>query len=167
MQMCRYGIALGSNLGDRLVNLQRARDAIVESGAVGLIQGKIYETPPVDCPEGSGSFLNTVVEVGSPLEPLELLRDLQQIEIQLGRVRSEKNAPRVIDLDLLYCNSRTVDHPDLKLPHPRMHQRLFVIRPLNDVRPDLRFENSQSTVSLQLNALLKAETDVACFAEVW
>lgn len=137
--MARIGISLGSNLGDRLAHLREAVDRLgpVRQGGH-LLRSPVYETEPVDCPPGSGSFYNAVVEIESSLAPLELLAFTQSIERELGRpaVR-DRNAPRTIDLDLLYCDQLVLDEPDLVLPHPRMMQRAFVVLPLAGIRPDL------------------------------
>lgn len=137
--MARIGISLGSNLGDRLAHLREAIDRLgpVREGGH-LLRSPVYETEPVDCPPGSGSFYNAVVEIESSLAPLELLAFAQSIERALGRpeVRG-RNAPRTIDLDLLYCDQLVLDEPGLVLPHPRMMQRAFVVLPLAAIRPDL------------------------------
>ncbi len=133
------GISLVSNLGDRLAHLREAVDRLgaVREGSH-LLRSPVYETEPVDCPPGSGSFYNAVVEIESSLAPLELLAFTQSIERELGlpAVR-DRNAPRTIDLDLLYCDQLVLDEPDLVLPHPRMMQRAFVVLPLAGIRPDL------------------------------
>lgn len=137
--MARIGISLGSNLGDRLAHL---REAVARLGPVRegghLLRSPVYETDPVDCPPGSGAFCNAVVEIESSLAPLELLAFTQSIERDLGRpaVR-DRNAPRTIDLDLLYYDQLVLDEPGLVLPHPRMLQRAFVALPLAAIRPDL------------------------------
>ena len=137
--MARIGISLGSNLGDRLAHLREAVDRLgpVREGGH-LLRSPVYETEPVDCPPGSGSFYNAVVEIESSLAPLELLAFTQSIERELGRPEvRDRNAPRTIDLDLLYCDQLVLDEPDLVLPHPRMRQRAFVVLPLAAIRPDL------------------------------
>lgn len=137
--MARIGISLGSNLGDRLAHLREAVDRLgpVREGGH-LLRSPVYETEPVDCPPGSGSFYNAVVEIESSLAPLELLAFTQSIERELGRPEiRDRNAPRTIDLDLLYCDQLVLDEPDLVLPHPRMIQRAFVVLPLAGIRPDL------------------------------
>lgn len=137
--MARIGISLGSNLGDRLAHLREAVDRLgpVREGGH-LLRSPVYETDPVDCPPGSGAFCNAVVEIESSLAPLELLAFTQSIERDLGRpaVR-DRNAPRTIDLDLLYYDQLVLDEPGLVLPHPRMLQRAFVALPLAAIRPDL------------------------------
>lgn len=136
--MARVGISLGSNLGDRIAHL---RDAVARLAAVRssehLLLSPVFETEPVDCPEGSGAFFNAVIEIETDLPPLDLLAATQAIEREMGRpeVRAV-NAPRTIDLDLLYYDDLAMRSPGLELPHPRMFQRAFVLKPLAAIRPD-------------------------------
>src|SRR5438067_120494 len=124
----RAGIALGSNLGDRLLNLQRARDAIrLQSPAQLMLQSSIYETAPVDCEPGAGKFYNAVVEIEFARAAEDLLIQLQQIEASLDRPATHRrNVSRTIDLDLLYFGDEQRDAAELQLPHPRLANRLFV-----------------------------------------
>lgn len=137
--MARVGISLGSNLGDRIAHL---RDAVARLAAVRssehLLLSPVFETEPVDCPEGSGAFFNAVIEIETDRPPLDLLAATQAIEREMGRpeVRAV-NAPRTIDLDLLYYDDLAMRSPGLELPHPRMFQRAFVLKPLAAIRPDL------------------------------
>lgn len=135
----RAGIALGSNLGDRAAHLQHAVNAlrgIASPGAPFLIS-RVYETAPVDCPGGSGPFLNAAVEIGCTLAPVALLGTLAEIESRLGRPAARAaNAPRPIDLDILYCDDLTFSLPRLVIPHPRLATRGFVLAPLADIVPD-------------------------------
>ncbi len=136
--MARVGLSLGSNLGDRLAHL---RTALVELRAVqsdaDLLVSAVYETEPVDCPDGSGAFYNAVVEIGCNLSPRDLMLFCQEIEKRMGRPEvRDRNAPRTIDLDLLYHGAIVVEDPDLILPHPRMFERPFVLIPLADIRPE-------------------------------
>ncbi|MCU0748628.1 MAG: 2-amino-4-hydroxy-6-hydroxymethyldihydropteridine diphosphokinase [Akkermansiaceae bacterium] len=138
--MPRVGIALGSNLGDRAAHLQAAMDALQGIAVPGkpYLTAPIYQTEPRFCPPGSPQFLNTVVEIEFPGTALDLLEMTQAMEIQLGRVRgTERNAPRVIDIDLLYFGNETLNSPRLELPHPRIGERRFVLQPLADIRPDM------------------------------
>lgn len=140
----RAGIALGSNIEPRLLNLQTARRRIfaLHSGNVPVACSRVYETSPVDCPPGTQPFLNAVLEITSDLPPEILHRRLQAIERDLGRPEShERNSPRTIDLDLLYCANLIHNSPTLTLPHPRIAQRQFVLMPLRDIRPSLVLPN--------------------------
>jgi 2-amino-4-hydroxy-6-hydroxymethyldihydropteridine diphosphokinase len=131
------GIALGSNSGDRFANLHAALDAL-RAFDPALQCSPFYETAPVDCPAGSGAFLNAVAILQWNGTPPDLLDALRGIESSLGRpLDRERNAPRTIDLDILYAGDCVLDTAALILPHPRLHLRRFVLQPLADLRPDL------------------------------
>ena len=136
----RAGVALGSNLGDRLANLRNAR---IEIGALRgvlppLQSSALYETEPVGCEKGAAKFLNAAIEFEYAGEPQNLRRELARIEKRLGRPLShERNASRPIDLDLLYFGDLEIETGELQIPHPRIAGREFVLRPLADIRPDL------------------------------
>ncbi len=151
-----YGIALGSNLGDRLGNLRRGVQEMLErleDGAL-LATAPVYETEPVDCPPGSPGFFNTVIEIESSRSPHAVQRVLQSIERLLGRPEErEHHAPRPLDLDILYADEMLIDDEVLTLPHPRLHQRRFVLQPLADIRPSLVLPGQVLTVAELLAAL--------------
>ena len=128
-------IALGSNLGDRRWYLRRAVDELRRVISVVRVSS-IIETEPVDAPPPK--FLNMVVVGHTRLSPEQLLDELQQIETRLGRRRSVRNAPRVIDLDLILHSAHRRRSEHLTLPHPRYRQREFVMRPLREVWPTTR-----------------------------
>jgi 2-amino-4-hydroxy-6-hydroxymethyldihydropteridine diphosphokinase len=131
-------IALGSNLGDRWETLSAAvRRLRAEPGLRVIATSEFYETAPVNCPPGSGAFLNAVVAVETDRGPEDLLRLLLSIERQSGRVRGEPNSPRTLDLDLILYGDRVIDTPELTIPHPRMHERDFVLAPLAEVSASL------------------------------
>ncbi len=147
----RAGIALGSNLGDRLAHLRQAKERLLSlhSGPGPFLCSKIYETSPVDCPEDSPLFLNAAIELSSPLPPLDLLARLQQIEVDLGRPKNhEFHGPRSIDLDLLYCDSLQISHTLLTLPHPGIPSRLFVLHPLSDICPERALPGAIGTIRI-------------------
>ena len=136
----RAGVALGSNLGERLANLRNARREIISmKGALPPLRcSAIYETEPVDCEKGAAKFFNAVIEFGYAGQPVELRRELAAIERVLGRPAAhERNVSRPIDLDLLYFGDVIIETAELRLPHPRIVDREFVLRPLADIRPDL------------------------------
>ncbi len=138
--MSRAGIALGSNLGDRLANLRAACACLREIANAGepIITAPVYQTEPLLCPPGSPEFLNTVIEIDFTGTAMELLETTRTIEQKLGRAPSaERNAPRVIDIDLLYLGDETIGNDSLTLPHPRIGERRFVLQPLADIRPEL------------------------------
>ena len=128
-------IALGSNLGDRRWYLRRAVNELRRVISVVRVSS-IIETEPVDAPPPK--FLNMVVVGHTRLSPEQLLDELQQIETRLGRRRSIRNAPRVIDLDLILHSAHRRRNEHLTLPHPRYRQREFVMRPLREVWPTTR-----------------------------
>ena len=175
----RTGIALGSNLGDRMANLRAARKEIVDlvrqrTDSPGRANVKspmrsspIYETEPVDCEPDAGKFLNAVLEIDYDGDPSELLEQLIRVEESLGRKRDHaRNVSRKIDIDLLYADDLSVENERLQLPHPRLHQRKFVLQPLADIRPDLTLPNQTKTVR-ELLAQSEDSTKVICFAEKW
>lgn len=136
--MARVFIGVGSNEGDRLANISRAAQAMGGVPGVRLVQmAPIIETDPVGGPP-QGPYLNTVVELDAAPAPGELLTRLQAIERALGRVPSAVRwAPRPMDLDLLLYDALIVDAPGLQVPHPRMHERRFVLEPLAQIAPDV------------------------------
>jgi 2-amino-4-hydroxy-6-hydroxymethyldihydropteridine diphosphokinase len=138
----RIGLAMGSNLGDRGQWLARARDAVLAAAGPqsDFRQAPIYTTAPVDCPPGSPEFLNTALELDIPDGGLsDFHRACQAIEAEFGRPLPKdrhRNAPRPIDIDLLYLGLGTFESPDLLLPHPRLAKRRFVLVPLARIAPD-------------------------------
>src|SRR5262249_38959063 len=127
-------IGLGSNLGDRSANLDGAIQALREHPAVGVLRVSTYhETDPVGGPAGQGKYLNAVAQLITNLPPEQLLQLLLEIEQKFGRVRSEPNAARTLDLDILLYKNMVRQAPDPILPHPRLHQRLFVLDPLAEL----------------------------------
>ena len=125
-------LALGSNLGDRLEHL---RDAVRLLGGTEGVEvtrsSRIYETEPVGPPQPP--YLNAVVDVRTTRSPRDLLEACRAVEDALGRVRAEPWGPRTIDVDVLTYDDETVDEPDLVIPHPRMHERGFVLVPLGEL----------------------------------
>jgi 2-amino-4-hydroxy-6-hydroxymethyldihydropteridine diphosphokinase len=131
-------IALGSNLGDRRGRLDQALQALRGRAGVTVSgMSPVYETAPVGGPPGQGPYLNAVAELQTDLPADALLDVLLEVERGLGRVRTEKHGQRTIDLDLLLYDDLVRDDPHLTLPHPRLHQRLFVLRPLADLAPSV------------------------------
>lgn len=126
-------LGLGSNLGDRLENLRRAI-AEMPPKVMPLELSPVYETEPWDYLE-QPAFLNQVIEVETSLSPLELLVYLKRIEKKLGRRATFRNGPREIDLDILLYGDTILEKDGLVIPHPRMHERAFVLRPLADLAP--------------------------------
>jgi 2-amino-4-hydroxy-6-hydroxymethyldihydropteridine diphosphokinase len=128
-------LALGTNLGDRMENLHRAVAALPPTIRVTALS-PAYETPPwgyADQP----AFLNMVLAGETDLEPLALIAFLKRLETDLGREKTFRNGPRLIDMDILFYDDLVFDQSELVIPHPRLHERAFVLVPLNDIAPDL------------------------------
>jgi 2-amino-4-hydroxy-6-hydroxymethyldihydropteridine diphosphokinase len=164
-----FGIALGTNLGDRQANLQRGMALIVELvQPSAIIAGGCYETAPVDCAPGTQAFLNSVIEIEAACTPQEMHAHLQAVELEMGRpaVR-EKNSPRSLDLDLLYAGDFVSDDPVLIVPHPRLHLRRFVLQPLADIRPALILPAHQRTIAEHLATLTDDPDEVRLVEKAW
>ena len=165
----RAAIALGSNLDDRLANLQRARDQIraLDGMTEPTVQSAVYETSPVDCEPGAQNFYNAVIEIGFEKSADALFEALQKIEQALGRERNyERNVSRTIDLDLLYFGSERRSDAQLQLPHPQMTERKFVLQPLCDIAPDLRLPGQTKNVG-ELLAQLQDQGKITRLTENW
>jgi 2-amino-4-hydroxy-6-hydroxymethyldihydropteridine diphosphokinase len=137
----RVVLALGSNLGERMASLQGAVDAIADTPDVWVTGvSPVYETEPVDCPDGSKNFLNAVVLADTTLAANRLLDRAQAIEDAFERERTDRvNAPRTLDVDLIVVGDRRSDTDTLRLPHPRAAERAFVLKPWLDLEPDAVF----------------------------
>jgi 2-amino-4-hydroxy-6-hydroxymethyldihydropteridine diphosphokinase len=144
-------LALGSNLGDRLATLQRAVDLLAGRPGIEVRRSsRVYETEPVGPPQPA--YLNAVIEVRTDLAPRDLLAACLAVETELGRVRAERWGPRTLDVDVLTYEDRFVDEPDLVIPHPRMHERAFVLVPLLELEPDPVLPGRRSVRELRLPA---------------
>ena len=129
----RVHLGLGSNLGDRARNIERAVELLGERMQVELVS-KLYETPPM-YEEHQPPFLNAVCRCAAPPAPRDLLPFIQEIEAALGRVPGPKNSPRPLDIDILLYGSLTLNEPDLVIPHPGIAERPFVLVPLAEIDP--------------------------------
>jgi 2-amino-4-hydroxy-6-hydroxymethyldihydropteridine diphosphokinase len=145
-------LSLGSNVGDREKNLRTAIAALPELGVKLKKVSSIYETEPVDFLEQPW-FLNCVVEGETTVPPATLLKRLRELEQQMGSKKPVPHGPRLIDLDILVYGERTIDSPELQVPHPRMHLRRFVLAPLAEVAPDLKHPTWSGTAAQLLNGL--------------
>lgn len=133
----RAYLGIGSNLGDRVGNLQLAVDALnAERGVEVVGVSHVYETEPVGGPK-QPDYLNAVVAIETDLSGRALLAVAQRIEAEAGRFRAERWGPRTLDVDVLLVAGERYDEPELVVPHPRMHERAFVAVPLADLDPDL------------------------------
>jgi 2-amino-4-hydroxy-6-hydroxymethyldihydropteridine diphosphokinase len=138
MHPIRRGVlALGSNLGERFNNLQGAVSTLADTPEVVVVGvSPVYETKPVGGPEDARDFLNAVVAIDTTLSAHTLLERCLAVEDAFDRERGERNAPRTLDVDLIVLGERIADDEDLRLPHPRAHERAFVLKPWADIEPD-------------------------------
>ncbi|MGJ9385086.1 2-amino-4-hydroxy-6-hydroxymethyldihydropteridine diphosphokinase [Salipaludibacillus sp. CF4.18] len=137
-------ISLGSNQGNRETHLQSAIEELNQHSEIKVLKvSPIYETEPIGNTAQS-SFLNMVIQTETTLTPLKLLETTQRIENIGGRERTEKWGPRTIDLDILLYNEENIVLEKLEIPHPRLFERGFVLIPLKDIAPDLRFKDGQA-----------------------
>jgi 2-amino-4-hydroxy-6-hydroxymethyldihydropteridine diphosphokinase len=142
-------LALGSNLGDRLENLREAVRLLDRTDGIDVLaSSRIYETDPIGPPQPA--YLNAVIEVDTTRSPRELLEAGLAVEDELGRVRVERWGPRTIDVDVLTYDELTVDEPDLQIPHPRMHERGFVLIPLSELEADPMLPGGRTRSSLRI-----------------
>jgi 2-amino-4-hydroxy-6-hydroxymethyldihydropteridine diphosphokinase len=143
-------LALGTNLGDRFANLRAAIAALAPQVRVET-ESRIYETPPwgfIDQP----AFLNMALRAETDLPPADLLAFLKQLESALGREPTFRNGPRLIDIDILFYDDMVLDTPPLVIPHPRLHERDFVLVPLADIAPDFIHPVLQQSIRTLLDA---------------
>jgi 2-amino-4-hydroxy-6-hydroxymethyldihydropteridine diphosphokinase len=148
-------VGLGTNIGDREANLQRAIDLLADSETVTVVS-PLYETEPVGYTDQPW-FLNCVTALHTSQGPRALIESLQEIERQMGKATPFANGPRVIDIDLLLYEALVIDEPGLRVPHARMHERRFVLEPLADVAPDTVHPTLGTTIASLLSGLPKDE----------
>jgi len=156
-------IALGSNVGDSPTILRRAMDQLEALSRKPLLRSSLWQTTPVDCPPGSPTFVNAVVA----LYPLpdenswSLLTKMLAMEKEFGRLPKKViNEPRRLDLDLIAFGDEISSRPELVLPHPRAHERRFVLQPLSEIAPNLILSGHRRTVAQLLAALVSKEISV-------
>jgi 2-amino-4-hydroxy-6-hydroxymethyldihydropteridine diphosphokinase len=166
-------VGLGSNLGDRAAQLSAAARALADCAGLELVaSSRVYETAPVG-PPGQGPYLNAVLWLKSELGCRALLELLLGLEIRAGRQRDAGEVrwgPRCLDLDLLLVGDRCVDEVGLQVPHPRLHERAFVLEPLCDLAPDLRHPIMNCSIAELKSQLAESAlaSEVEAFdVEVW
>ena len=157
--MPRVFIGIGSNLGERESHIAAAIGRIAELPETKLMRmSSLIETEPVG-PVDQGKFLNGAGELWTELEPLALLDEFQSIEDALGRVRTVRWGPRTIDLDILLYDNDVIDDDRLRVPHPLMHEREFVLAPLAEIAPDIAHPETGKTVAEMLSDLRGQEKE--------
>jgi 2-amino-4-hydroxy-6-hydroxymethyldihydropteridine pyrophosphokinase len=165
----RTGIGLGSNVGDRLAHLcegfRRIRE--LHTGSEPPLVSSIFETSPIDCAPGTDPYLNAAVEIRFSRPPIDLLDALLRIEREMGRPsKRPRNAPRTIDLDVLYVGNLILNDPEIIIPHPRLPQRRFVLAPLSEIAPELVLPGQTKTVRALLENLSDNEPVVRTEADL-
>jgi 2-amino-4-hydroxy-6-hydroxymethyldihydropteridine diphosphokinase len=146
--MPRVFLGLGANLGDRLLTLQRAVDLLAAHGVRAVASSRVWATAPVGPPD-QPEFLNVVLQVDpGAMTPADVLAAANAVEAELGRVRDVRWGPRTIDIDLLLWGTERRDDPALTIPHPRLHERAFVVLPLLDLDPDPQLPDGRRLVEL-------------------
>jgi len=138
-------IGIGSNTGDREVNVRTALKRFRQKGIMIKQESSRYETEPWGVRDQPG-FLNMAVQIETELEPEELLQTLKDIETEMGRERTFRWGPRIIDLDILLFDNLVVDGEDLKIPHPLMQERDFVLKPLAEIAPKVKHPVLQKSI---------------------
>jgi len=151
-------IGIGSNIGNKIANIQQALEMIKKSGQADIISlSSFYETEPEGYEEQDW-FLNAAAGINTDLSPYELLDFLKEIEHIIGRKESMRWGPRIIDLDILLYDQICIESQNLVIPHPRMHKRKFVLKPLDEIAPDVVHPILNKTVRYLLNELESQKT---------
>ena len=150
--MPRAYLSIGSNLGDRINYLKKALEKLKQNNIQIIKSSNIIETEPYGYKE-QGKFLNMAVEIDSELEPFELMKLISKIESELGRIRTKRWGPRVIDIDIIFYDYLIINEPDLKIPHPDMQNRFFVLKPLQEIAPDFVHPVLKKTITELLENL--------------
>jgi 2-amino-4-hydroxy-6-hydroxymethyldihydropteridine diphosphokinase len=144
-------LSLGSNLGDRAANLRLALEKLGELGTVEAVSA-FYETEPVGL-TSQPWFLNCAAKLDTEKMPRQLISGILNLEQAMGRQRMQKNGPRIIDIDILFFGTSVIDTHSLTVPHPRLHERRFVLEPLAEIAPDLRHPIFKRTIRALRDAL--------------
>src|ERR1700745_947171 len=165
----RTGIGLGSNVGDRLAFLRKGfrRIRSLPTGVGPPLVSSIFETSPIDCAPGTNSYLNATVEIQFDRPAIALLDALLRIERDMGRPsKRPRNAPRTIDLDVLYVGNLILNNPEIIIQHPRLPQRRFVLAPLSEIAPELLLPGQTKTMRGVLENLTDNERVVCTEAQL-
>ncbi len=149
-------LSLGSNLGDREANLRAAIAQLKAAGPL-LALSSMYETQPVDVPNQPW-FVNCIAAIETDMTPRELLQLALQVEATMGRLRMQDKGARKIDIEVVLFGNRVVEEPGLKIPHPAMHLRRFVLEPLVEIAPEVRHPEQGKTARELLAALTSGQT---------
>jgi len=144
-------IGLGSNMGDKYLNIEKALQFLKNMPGVLFIKASSLYLTKAWGKKDQDDFLNQVVKIETTLSPSQLLTGLQEIEIKMGRERAEKWGPRIIDLDILLYGEQVISTPELTVPHPYMQERLFVLYPLQEIEPDLVFPDGKGIKEVLLS----------------
>lgn len=155
--MPRVFLSLGSNLGNRKNHLKRAIEKLKDSNIKIIRESNIIETEPYGYKE-QAKFLNLALEVETDLEPKDLIELILEIEGKLGRKREKKWGPRVIDIDIIFYDSLIINEPNLKIPHPDMQNRLFVLKPMQEIAQDFVHPVLKKTITELLEELSSQES---------
>jgi 2-amino-4-hydroxy-6-hydroxymethyldihydropteridine diphosphokinase len=147
--MSKIYLCLGSNLGDRKLNIKKAFDGLITCGIKVSAQSSVYETEPVGF-KIQPLFYNICVEADTDIEPVPLLRILQEVESKTGRKKGEKWGPRIIDIDILFYNNIIIYSPELVIPHPEIQNRKFVLAPMSEIAGGLIHPGYNITINEML-----------------
>lgn len=155
-------LGLGSNLGNRLAFLRGGRDSLTNRPDITLLRTSgVYETDAVGNSTDDPPYLNAVLEIGTALAPHDLLATCLAVENEFGRTRPAAWAPRTLDIDLLLYDDVTADETDLKIPHPRLHERAFALVPLSELAPGLIHPRLQKSIRALADALSSGDRVVS------
>ena len=170
MNQINYGIAFGSNLGNRLSNLRQAKRLLLHHcpNTDDVIYSPIYETQPVNCAKGTNAFLNAAADFPFSLTPQEVLNLCIQIESAFERPQKrEKNTPRNIDLDIIYAGTLVQNSKTLTIPHPRLYERRFVLEPLSAIMPTLILPSQKKSILQHLTDIESSEQSLRKITCTW
>lgn len=154
-------LSLGSNIGDRLIHIDKANLLIAEHPQIDIIsQSKIYETSPMEN-KNQDYFLNQVIEIRTKILPLELLSIIKSIEFEMGRKRTaDRYEPRIIDIDILTFDTTVINKKELTIPHAKIKFRKFILKPWTDIASDYILPNSNNTIKELLDSISHFDDEI-------